>query len=240
MLRREKKGCAETATLVISRLGDYPDPLPLAGRVRRQDAAPIDYGGVIQAAVFVIEVAPVAIQMAGQELIGRLSGILEGFEGTRCCDDLTGVTFGFGGLIYAHEVAPIWDLWLFTVGSVVSDAGRSSDSPAPCLLPVGVVTVVGFTRLTMPRVGFVFLVDAAPVFSQFEGFVLGTFFGAVDQEFTPGQHPVVTQGIADDEPTVGQSEHQDDGAVPELTDDLAAAGEHRATVPPCQGNLPVT
>ncbi len=53
--------------------------------------------------------------MPYEKLVGRLSGILEGFEGTRRGDDLTGVELGFGGLIYALEVAPMWDLWLFTV-----------------------------------------------------------------------------------------------------------------------------
>ena len=44
------------------------------------------------------------------------------------------------------------------------------------------------------------LVDAAPVFSQFEGFVLGTFVGALGQEFATKEHSVVAQGIADDAP----------------------------------------
>ncbi len=47
--------------------------------------------------------------------MGLLTGILEGVEGTVRDDDLTGVELGFGGLIYALEVAPMWDLWLFTV-----------------------------------------------------------------------------------------------------------------------------
>ena len=87
-------------TLVVRRLGDDPEPLPLAGCVRRQDAAPIDHGSVIEAAIFVVEITPVAGEMPYEKLVGRLSGILEGFEGTRRGDDLTGMKFGFGGLIY--------------------------------------------------------------------------------------------------------------------------------------------
>ena len=48
----------------------------------------------------------------------------------------------------------------------------------------------------------------------------GTVFVAVGQEFAPEQHPVVAQGVADDEPPVGQAEHEGEGAIPELTDDL--------------------
>jgi len=101
--------------VVVSRLRDDPQPLPLAGCVRRQDAAPIDHGSVIEAAIFVVEVAPVAGEMPYEKLVGRVSGILEGFERTRRGDDLTGVKFGFGSLVQTHFVSPEWDWGLFKV-----------------------------------------------------------------------------------------------------------------------------
>ena len=90
---------AETATLVISRLGDDPDPLTLAGLVGRQDAAAVDHGSIIEAAIFLVEVAPVAGDVASEELIRRLTGILEGVEGTGRGDDPTEAEL-LGGLIY--------------------------------------------------------------------------------------------------------------------------------------------
>ena len=83
--------------MIVRRLRDDPQPLPLAGCVRRQDTAPIDHGNVIEAAVFLVEITPVSRQMPYEKLVGRLSGILEGIEGSRRGDDLTGVKFGFCG-----------------------------------------------------------------------------------------------------------------------------------------------
>ena len=72
--------CCEA--VIVRRLRDDPEPLPLAGCVRRQDAAPIDHGSVVEAAVFLVEITPVARQMPYEKLMGLLTGILEGFEGT--------------------------------------------------------------------------------------------------------------------------------------------------------------
>ena len=88
---------------------------PLRVCVRRQDAAPVDYGSVIEAAIFVVEITPVAGQMPYENSLGRLSGILEGFEGTRRGDDPTWGELGFVVSFMTHVVAPVWDLWLFTV-----------------------------------------------------------------------------------------------------------------------------
>ena len=55
--------------------------------------------------------------MPYEKLVGRLSGIPDGIEGTWCCDDLAGMELGFGGLVQTHFVSPEWDLGLFIVTS---------------------------------------------------------------------------------------------------------------------------
>ena len=72
---------------LVDRLGDDPEPLPLAGLVGAEDAAAVDQGGVVEAAVLVVEVAPVAGDVAGEELIRRLPGFVEGVEGSGRADD---------------------------------------------------------------------------------------------------------------------------------------------------------
>jgi hypothetical protein len=76
---------------VISGLGDDPDPRSFSGLVRAQEAATVDHGGVVQALVFLVEIAPVAPRVSDQELMGLLTGNLEGFKGTGRGDDLTEV-----------------------------------------------------------------------------------------------------------------------------------------------------
>ena len=85
--------CCEAIALVVSRFSDDPEALVLGGRVSTQEAAAVDQCGIVQLAVFMVEVAPVAGEMPYEKLVGRLSGIPDGIEGTWCCDDLAGVKF---------------------------------------------------------------------------------------------------------------------------------------------------
>src|SRR5450759_1540099 len=69
--------CAVAETDFVGRFRDDPKTLTLPGRVRREEAAAISQSSVVEAAVFMVEVAPVASDVAGEELIHRLTGFLE-------------------------------------------------------------------------------------------------------------------------------------------------------------------
>ena len=62
---------------------------PLSGSCRRQDAAAVDQGGVVELAILFVEVAPIAGRRAGRGTRLPLTGIPEGFEGSGRGDDLT-------------------------------------------------------------------------------------------------------------------------------------------------------
>ena len=113
---------------LVGRLGDDPEPLPLAGLVRRQDAAAVDQGGVVEAAVLFVEVAPVAGDVTGEELIRRLTGFVEGMEGTGGATIRPRLNFLVSCL--THVVAP--DLGHVVVYTLIGGvrAGRSIHRPA--------------------------------------------------------------------------------------------------------------
>ncbi len=102
-------------TVIVCRFRNDPEALPLAGLVSTQEAAAIDERGVVQLAVFLVKVAPIARQMPHDELLGLLPGILEGLKGTGSGHNLTWLKLGILGLVQTHFVSPEWDLWLFTV-----------------------------------------------------------------------------------------------------------------------------
>src|SRR5262249_34284657 len=87
VFRGQEQRCAEAMTLVISRLGDDPEALVLVGHVGAEDAGAVPHGCVVVPAVFVVQVAPVADHVAGEELMWLLPGSLEGYQGTRGGDD---------------------------------------------------------------------------------------------------------------------------------------------------------
>src|SRR5271165_2439960 len=97
---------AITETDLVDRLGDDPDPFPLPGRVRRQDAAAVDDGGVVEVAIFVIEVAPVAGHVTCEELTGLLPGVMKCVESTGCGDDPPEAEQRFVSLSMTHGLAP--------------------------------------------------------------------------------------------------------------------------------------
>jgi hypothetical protein len=110
----------------------------------------------------------------------------------------------------------------------------------PCVLPVGEFTLVGFTGLTVPGVNLILGVDARPIVSQGKCFVAGTVRVAIGQQLATEEHSVIAESVADNEAPVSQPEHEGDGAVVKLTNDLAAAAQHRAAVPSGQADKPVT
>ena len=70
-------------------------------------------GGIVSLAVFVIEVAPIAGDVAGKELTCLLTGIPKGLQGSRRGNDPT--ERELLGLVVTHFVSPDWDMLLFTV-----------------------------------------------------------------------------------------------------------------------------
>ena len=89
ILRRQQKTTRSSSAVVVSRLRDDPQALILAGRVRRQDAAPIDHGSVIEAAIFCVEDHPSRQTDALRETRGasvRHSGGLRGHQAWRRSD----------------------------------------------------------------------------------------------------------------------------------------------------------
>lgn len=79
LVRSEQTGRVTQPNLV-DRLGDHPQLLTLAGLVCAQKAAAVDQGGVVEALVIVVEVAPVAGDVPGEELTCRLTGNLKGMQ----------------------------------------------------------------------------------------------------------------------------------------------------------------
>src|ERR1017187_2090322 len=63
---------------VVGCLCDDPDPLPLAGDVRRQNAAAVDQGGIVSLAILFVEAAPIAGHVPPKELTGLLTRIPKG------------------------------------------------------------------------------------------------------------------------------------------------------------------
>jgi hypothetical protein len=121
VFRRQERTARSATIVVISRFGDDPEALPFPGLVGTQDAAAVPHGGVVEAAVFVVPLAPLAGDMTSEELTGRLPGSLEGFEGTRGGDNAPEIEQGILGSILAHVVSPVRDTLLLTVCSAVSD-----------------------------------------------------------------------------------------------------------------------
>src|SRR4051794_32935749 len=85
--------------------------------------------------------------------------------------------------------------------------GTAIVPPCELLSPAGIVAV-RCDGLTVPRISLVLGVDHCPVFSEGDGFTAGTVLVAAGHKLSPEQHPVVAQGIADDEPPVSEAEHQ--------------------------------
>jgi len=79
---RQQNRCGYSMAGLVSRFGDDPDFLAERSPVRRQDARAFNEGMVVGLTVLIVEVAPIASDMPLKELDGRLTGFLEGFEGT--------------------------------------------------------------------------------------------------------------------------------------------------------------
>jgi hypothetical protein len=53
--------CAVAETDFVGRFRDDPKTLTLPGRVRREEAAAVNQGGIVEVAILIVEVAPVAV-----------------------------------------------------------------------------------------------------------------------------------------------------------------------------------
>jgi hypothetical protein len=106
--------------MFISRLGDDPNPHAFVRGVGGQNPTAVAQGKVIELAILVVKLTPIAGYVASQELHWCLPSILKGSQCARCSYDLTEIEEWYFGLILAHLVVPLWDLLLFTSSSVVS------------------------------------------------------------------------------------------------------------------------
>jgi hypothetical protein len=73
---------------ILDRFGDNPDFLAERRAVPRKNAGAVDESVVVRLTVFIADLAPVASGVPLEEVLSRLSGFFESFEGTGRGEDL--------------------------------------------------------------------------------------------------------------------------------------------------------